>query len=152
MNRLRKARLATALAVLALSTDLPAAEMYRWKDNEGRTVYSDKPPTGAKVQTEVVRTNDTGNARVSSGATDWTEKEREFRRRRIEEREARGPEEERKKQACEAARRRSAQLKASEGQLLFRTDKNGERVFIGDDERAALASESERAIAENCGR
>ncbi|HZZ94826.1 MAG TPA: DUF4124 domain-containing protein [Usitatibacter sp.] len=51
---------AIALAAAGLSAAVHAAEFYRWNDADGRVVYGDKPPQGARNVTRVdVDTTDT---------------------------------------------------------------------------------------------
>ncbi|MCP9759507.1 DUF4124 domain-containing protein [Aquitalea sp. S1-19] len=43
-------------ATLLLASFSAVAEVYKWKDASGRTVYSDRPPAGAQAQKMDVRT------------------------------------------------------------------------------------------------
>ena len=81
-------------AVLALSAGASSAEIFRWKDANGRTQYSDAPPPGVKCEGTISRPPSTstaspaGGGDAAAGPKSYQEKEMEFRKRRLDQQEA----------------------------------------------------------------
>jgi len=82
--------------LLPLLIALPAqAQIYKWKDAQGRTVISDTPQPGAGKQVPVVRQAPAaaqdaaeGEPAAAAGPKSWAEKDLEFRQRQQEKRPA----------------------------------------------------------------
>ena len=146
--------LIAALCASALSAGQAFAQaVYKWVDANGKTVYSDNPPPGAQRAADPARAATPAPANQPSGTSiDWQEKERQFRVRKIEQDAVEQRERQARDKRCEQARRRDAQLGQSDGVVLYRTDKNGERSFIDDSERNAMAQNAKQAVADNCRR
>ncbi len=141
--------LAKAVLVLLCTVLLPKAEaeVYRWVDGTGKTQYSDAPPPSRPARIEVVNT-----APPAEGVrpTDWEEKEREFRRRQATQQAVKPAAEAEK--ACADARRVLQEWHNNEGRRVFRTNKDGERVYVSDDERPTLKAAAEQAVQTRCRR
>lgn len=137
------------LLVLCAMT-LPAeAQVYKWIDANGNTQYGDRPPQSGKAKTEVIKA--TPPQQASEKAPDWADKDRDFRRRKIEQ-DAMKPKEETvytSQDVCASARHK---LQALDGKLIYRLDKSGQRVFMEDDERAAIEKKAKQDIAIHCSR
>jgi hypothetical protein len=127
---------------------LPAqAQVYKWVDANGNTQYGDMPPDVRKGEAKVITTTPTPKS--SQQALSWEEKEREFRRRKIEQ-ENMQPKDvpmPTSQQICASARQRIRRL---DGTLVYRLDKNGERIYMEDKERAAIENQAKQDIANHC--
>lgn len=158
------------LIVLAatLLTALPAsAQIYGWKDKDGRTHYGDTPPPS--VEATPVRVPRAPPSPPPSPAPDGAsgadgrdpaspgsvaERERAFRERRAAAAEAQSAaaEEATRRQEreryCSAARNELAALRA--GQRMARFNARGEREFLDDDTRAAEIQRLEQQTSERC--
>lgn len=163
----------TAL-VLALLPALPAAaQIYGWKDGEGRTHYSDQPPppgtvrilqtphpqrlppsapgSEAKLDAEAAPRPET-----TPSATPKTlaERELEFRQRRAAaaEAEAKAQEQaardEERRRFCEQARNQLGALES--GQRITRFNAAGEREYLDDAARAEEAGRLRSQLETHC--
>lgn len=158
------------VAILALLlTALPAAaQVYSWKDKDGRIHYGDMPPAG--VEATVIRGARPGAAARKAGETapsadmppaatptspsSLAEREQAFRERRAaaaeaeakaaREAESRGETE----RFCTDAQHEIAALRG--GQRMVRFNAKGEREFLDDRARAEQAEALERKIADHC--
>jgi hypothetical protein len=140
-------RLAIALAAL-LVVPTAFAELYKYVDKDGKTVYSDQPPT-------------TGNSKTiatpppSAPATkSYVDRDKEAQKARDEAKKKAGKAEDTSKNA-QLAEQRCNEAKNQyqtyvDGGRLFKTNEKGERVFLGDDEIAAERERSKRDMDEAC--
>ena len=138
------------LLMLSTATSgVAQAQIYQWKDNNGRTVISDTPPPGGvrpSQKPNAAETNETGKT--------LAEREMEFKKRQLEKREKSEKEEkERKakeelKDSCQRSRLQLISLES--GQRISSTDLNGERRFMEDAERQKEIERSRKFIQENC--
>ncbi|MDR2450746.1 MAG: DUF4124 domain-containing protein [Candidatus Accumulibacter sp.] len=146
---MHKPTLPILLAALCLA--LPAsAQIYQWKDQDGKTVISDKPPAG---QVPAQKVNTYGPADAPKQPT-LAERELEFRKRQKEAQEnaEKAQKEEaaaaEKNQNCQTARR---QLRALEsGERIALRDEKGERYFMDDARRAQETERARRFIETEC--
>jgi hypothetical protein len=137
------------LLILCMTTLPVQAQVYKWVDAKGNTQYGDMPPESAKVKAEVMTT--TSTPKSDRQTPSWEEKDRDFRRRRIEQNEIKPTEEtaSTSQQTCSSARYKMRML---DGKLVYRLDKNGERIYMEDDERAAIEKKAQQDIANHCAR
>jgi hypothetical protein len=150
-------RIAGGSVVLALIflAALPAhAQVYKTIDANGKVVYTDTPPVGAK-KTEVVP--GATSVKPSTDRTDWQEKDREFRSRKAKSDEAGRKEEEENKLASKERNVACLQARDQVESLnravpLYRVNEKGERVYLDDAERAATLKSARQAVADNCPR
>lgn len=137
-----------AIAVLAVTAASGVtADVYQWKDDQGRTVLSDQPPPG---RTKPVRTYDAPPAPAAGPEKTMAEKELEFRKRRQAEKERADKEQadrERGEQ-CERARRSLAILES--GDPLVVRDEGGERRAMDDETRAKEIANARQNIERSC--
>lgn len=144
-------RIAIAIAALLVTT-MANAQIYQWKDENGKTVVSDKPPTG---DTRPSRKIETG-APVPSAAPQKTmaDREMDFRKRqqdaqqkteKTQKEEAAAAD---KKENCERARRYLESLESGERIALH--DDKGERYFMEDAQRQQEIAKARQATQTSC--
>jgi hypothetical protein len=149
--------LATALAFSAGA----AAQLYKWKDANGRIRYGDTPPPGVDATT--IRGPSSYSppapaADAKNGKGDKKEPpltpEQAFEKRQKERAEAEQKADkeradaEAKRVNCEQAQ---TQLRTLEtGQRIATVNAAGERAFLDDDQRAAAQARAEKAVANWC--
>lgn len=138
--------------LLSLAFALPAqAQVYKWKDAQGRTVISDAPQPGAGKQAPALQTPAPG---TGNGDKSWAEKDLEFKKRQQEKRDATeksGKETaaaEQKKQNCERAKQQQAVLES--GERLAVRNAQGEREFLDDSQRQQEIERGRKTVQEWC--
>ena len=147
--------LAVALAVIMLAATAAAnAQIYQWKDENGRTVLSDTPPVGHVRQQRIIAAESSAEAASSSPQKSLAERDLEFR---LRQKEARGKREQAEKEQanamgkaryCENVRR---QLRAYEsGERIMMRDDKGERYFIDDAQREQEIANLRRSMQTKC--
>ena len=160
-NRCRRAAL---IAVMVFSS--AAAAQWAWKDENGRVVYSDRPPPNSVAPDRIVR-QPGGGALNTAGATadakgdgkanapkTWLDRDAEFKKRQSERADAEKKSNEEQSQNaqrrsdCERARSYVATLES--GTRVVRTDSKGERVYLEDDQRAAELARARDLAARTC--
>jgi hypothetical protein len=137
------------LALVASLAPLASAQLYKYVDKDGKTVYSDQPP--ANVDSKQLRIPSAASAPAATSAAPKSalEKDRELEKGRKEVAEKGKKAEAAAKSAaadeerCNAARSNYDLYK--EGGRIAKRDKNNERVFMEDDE---IAREKEKARLE----
>ena len=144
-------RFALTLVVLLAAT-AANADIYQWKDKNGKTVISDKPPSeNVSEQKKFDSTSTTTNATTPKTAAD---RDLEFRKRLKESQES--SEKAKKEQTtaaenqenCTKARRYLQTLESGE-RVALRDDK-GERYFMEDAQRAQETEKTRQAVQSNC--
>ena len=144
------------LFLLTLTVTLPvAAQVYSWKDENGRIHYSDTPPSG--VDTKRVPGTRSAPTPATPASTQKTtaEKELEFRQRReaAAEAEAKAAKEKEiedaRMEACAQARNHLAALDSGE-RLREIDSKTGETTYLNDERRAAEKARVQKQIDTNC--
>jgi hypothetical protein len=124
------------LVSLVLLPWAAAAEMYKWVDEKGRTVYSEQPPPDGKGTKLDIRTSP-GSA---AAPTDWKQKEIDARQSRItkeqQEQNQKAQEQNQmtaRKQNCIESQR---QLNiAQTPRPVFQVNEKGEKVYLDDKDR-----------------
>jgi Domain of unknown function (DUF4124) len=143
------------LALACVFAPLAGAQLYKYVDKDGKTVYSDQPPANIdskqiNVQSGVSR--DTPSP-ASSGPKTAIERDKELQKTRdeLKERNKKSDEVARiaqgKAEACENAK--NAYQGYVDGGRVHKYV-NGERVFLGDEELAAELVRSKREMDEAC--
>jgi hypothetical protein len=153
MNRKRNS-LSLALAAIMLAAGASANEIYKWTDEEGNVHYEDRPsgaPTEERLALNYRRT-DTGAVRQRINAQHERQAARSEAQSEAElaEREAaeKAAAEEQRKLACGRARTRLETYLQSP--RLYRTDDNGERIYLDDEQRREARREAEEQVNELC--
>ncbi|WP_109041819.1 DUF4124 domain-containing protein [Azospira sp. I13] len=141
------------MAAFGLSTSAAmAGGLYTWKDENGLTVMSDKPPVGKNQQKRVINVPEPTSP--AAPPKTFADREMEFRRdQQARQEKAKKADEEKaqaakNKEGCESARR-NLQLYQSGERIARRTD-SGEREFLDEDQRAAEAAKAQKAVNEWC--
>ena len=153
--RSRRTALPAFLSLLAaaLCLALPAsAQIYQWKDQNGKTVISDKPPVG---QVPLQKQIDSGTAaKTGSKQPSLADREMQFRKRQKEAQE--NSEKSRKEETASAERnencqnaRRQLQVLESGERVVSRDDK-GERYYLDDTQREQEAAKVRHVLETQC--
>jgi hypothetical protein len=164
---------AGAVAALLFATSVQA--QWAWKEDNGRVVYSDRPPP-ANIKSEQITRQPSGVSlaprpviagedpvksgdaksedKPSNAPKTIAERELEFRKR-MQEREAaeRKAQQEQQKTAARAAeceRARGYLRSLEEGIRIARTDAAGNREVLDDDQRAAEMERTRKSVQQIC--
>jgi hypothetical protein len=154
-------RLAWILALSLAVAGSAAAQMYKWVDKDGKVRYGDTPPPGAKTSTVAAPSPPASGAPAAKDAKDAgkrpltaAEQEQAYRMRQAEEKKAaekadvaRAKEAERAGN-CERSREWVRTLQT--GQRIARTDANGERIYMTDEQVAAELGKAQKSVQDNC--
>lgn len=142
-----------AFAVVAmLAATAVNAQIYEWKDAQGKTHYSDKPP----VETSRVKKIAAPETSASADPTQKTmaDRELEFRKRQKENQE--NADKANKEQAASADRkascdnaRRMLEMLGSGERIALRDDQ-GERYYMDENQRQQETIKARQAIETNC--
>ena len=122
-----------SLALLPLAA---AAEMYKWIDEKGRTVYSEQPPPDGKGTKLDIKSSPGSSA----APTDWKQKELDARQTRIT-KEQQEQNQKAQEQNVNSARRQNCiesqrQLNiAQTPRPVFQVNEKGEKVYLDDKDR-----------------
>jgi hypothetical protein len=162
--------LSSAMALLAAST---ASAQYIWLNEKGVKQYSDMPPPASVPDSRILKqpggravsleTPDKLVASEQSSNEDKSanpekaklplstaEKNAEFQKRRMEQAEKEKKAAEQQQQAGEKAktceRAQAYQRSLESGERLARTDKNGERYYLNEQQRAQEMQENRRLL------
>jgi type IV secretory pathway VirB10-like protein len=155
-----------AMAVAALSFAQPSlAQQYKWVDKDGRTQYGDTPPAGVKA-TRLKGPSIPASApapegkaaakdaKAAKGPLTPAEQDAEFRKRQAEAQKSRekdekaSQEQDAKRANCSSSQEQLRMLES--GQRVGRTNANGERYFIDDDQRAADVAKARKGVSDWC--
>ena len=149
-------RLALSCAVVALTiaSGAVANEIYKWTDENGNVHYEDRP-TGAATEERLYMTY----SRTDSNAVQQRVKARVDARTARED--ARAEAAESQKEAAESAAvaaERAQKCENSRARLdsylqarrVYRTDENGERVYLDDQQRQEARQKAEEQVSEFC--
>ena len=129
------------------------AQIYQWKDANGKTIISDTPPPGHVKQQRKIETNAAAPA-ATAPQKSLAEQDLEFRKRQKDAQDKAAKEEKEqkaeteKKEQC-ANMRRSLQALES-GVRIARYDDNGERSFLGDEQRQEEIAKTRQSMDANC--
>lgn len=142
------------IALAQFTSTLAVAQVYQWKDAQGRTVVSDTPPPrNAKASRSIDAAAPVAGDAATSTPT-LSERDQEFRKRQQANREK--AEKEAKEQAaaaedkaaCDRMRRQLAGLES--GQRMATVDENGERRVLEDADRARESDRIRNQLSERC--
>jgi hypothetical protein len=143
MKRILVLALACAVAPLAV------ADLYKYVDKDGKTVYSDQPP--ANVDSQQLRIN---SGTSSAPAKSALARDKDLEKGREEARE-KAKKADTEATNAKAAEQRCAQSQADyrtyqDGGKLFKYTKDGEREMLSDDEIEAKRKSSKQEMDEAC--
>jgi hypothetical protein len=160
-------------ALLGLAFACPAYAQYVWLNDNGSRQYSDRPPPATVPQNRILKaprgsalvptpaaSADAGSpamaatSKASQPPQSLAEKNAEFEKQRLSQAEKDKKTAEREKLAADRAKNceqaRNYQRTLQSGERIARTDKNGERYFISDDQRAREAAEVRQVVSSDC--
>ncbi|WP_018228673.1 DUF4124 domain-containing protein [Methyloversatilis universalis] len=139
------------LAVLLLGLPLAcAAQVYQYKDAQGRTVFSDTPPPGANA----TKKNLSVPQPSGDAARSTQDKLQDFQKRRDERLEAESKaskeqaDKDKASENCNRARNRLNALQS--GQRIVRFNAQGEKEYIDDPTREKEIASTQQSISEWC--
>lgn len=150
----RRIALSCAVMALTLASGAMANEIYKWTDEDGNIHYGDRPSGAATEQRLAMsyRRTDSGSvdkrvqARAeATSAREEARAEAAAAEKEAEENAAIAAERDRK---CERSRTRLETYLQS--RRLYRTDDNGERVYLDDEQRSEARRKAEEQVAEFC--
>ena len=142
------------IAIMFMGLSAPcAAQIYKWTDSNGKTVFGDKPPATTGKTASTVNTTPQPQDSTPRN-TDWAEKERELRMRMAQRQAsaiasapaARNP----SLMSCGEAKASQRELDRINGRHAYRRDANGERVWVTDEERANIQNRTKESLENNC--
>lgn len=150
------------VVTLALALGGPAqAQLYKWVDSEGKVQYSDKPPPAdaSGEQKLNIRKNPPSSAAPApaeegqaAGPKTAAEKEMDFRKRKVEEEQARQKsqaEEKLRQEQCINAQQRLWTYEDA-GRIFTVMDESGDRKYLDDESRARGIEQAQMDIAKYC--
>jgi hypothetical protein len=167
---------AARLAAIAIGSLLAAgaAAQYKWVDESGRVVYSDRPPTSSKGPVTTLRpvgpaapgpgapasperaAPAAGTREAEPAGRSLVEREQAMRKRQQEREQAERKAAEESRRSAELARAcqdRQADLRVLEsGARIATIDGSGERSFLNDDQITRRLETLRKAIADECRR
>ncbi len=151
-------RLLILVAALAFSAGA-AAQLYKWKDKDGKIRYGDTPPPGAAVTTLKAPAGGTpppaaDAAKAEGKAEKPLSPEAAFQKRQ-QEREA--ADQKAAKESAQAEQKRAncdqaqAQLRTLQsGVRMVTVNPAGERIVMDDEQRAEQIQRAEKSVADWC--
>jgi hypothetical protein len=156
---MRTSLLLSALLSLALIPAAGNAEIYKWKDAQGRTIISDTPQPGAGKKAEVVPSatsalSPDAPAAGKNNAPNVADQELEFKKRQQERQEAEKKaalekaDTAKKAEGCERAKRNLQTLEAG-GRITIPNEK-GEQEYINDQQRAQETARARQNVKDWC--
>lgn len=146
--------LSCAIAAMTFASGAMASEIYKWIDEDGNVHYEDRPSGAADEERLAMSYSRTNRSAVSQRIK--TRHDRQMSREEARstaaaaEKEAAdsAQAEAERQQACERARTRLESYLQS--RRLYRTDENGERVYLDDSQRQEARRKAEEQITEFC--
>ena len=142
-----------AFAVVALFAATAAnAQVYEWKDAQGKTHYADKPPIGTSPVKKIAAPE--SSAPSSSPQKTTADRELEFRKRQKEAQESteKAAKEQAlsadRKESCDNARRALEVLES--GERIALRDGQGERYYLDEGQRQQEAAKARQTIQASC--
>jgi hypothetical protein len=145
-----KSLLVLALALAA--APLASAQMYKYIDKDGKTVYTDQPPVNIDTKTLNIQTGTTSAAPAAPKSAVERDKELQKGRDEVRDRAKKADElakqAEAREQACNAAR--STYKTYADGGRIYKYDDKGERIVLGDEQIDAERERSKKEMDEAC--
>ena len=151
-----KIRLVLLASLLALSP-WATAQLYKWVDKDGKTVYSDQPPPNQdsrQLRLQSGTTAPTGTATATAAPKGFLERDKELEKTRKESREQ-GKKAEQTAKAAQDAEERCAAARSNlkvfeDGGRILKRSASGERVFLEDQEVETERQKARAAVDEHC--
>jgi len=144
-----------AIALIVLLLPLAAvAQVYTWKDANGKIHYSDQPPPDQGTRSRVVNVDNSDTADVPAAQKAAADRRLEANKDAKEKKEAaekaakQRAEDEQRQKECERARLSVQGLES--GQIRYRMGANGEREALEDSAREAEIANARRVMDAAC--
>lgn len=136
------------LAILALGlalAPLAGAQLYKYIDKDGKTVYTDQPPTADSKQIRVPTGSTPAAATAAPGKADAKKEDPKVAAKKAEEASKAAAA---KAANCEQARQQLQML--NDGGRIYKYNAAGEREYMSDDEIEAGRTRAKREVDEAC--
>jgi hypothetical protein len=142
MKRIIVLALACAIAPLA------AAQLYKYVDKDGKTVYSDQPPANVDSQQLHVSTGTSSGSKSYVARDKELDKTREADKERDKKKEVTAENARLAEERCNIAQ--SNLRTYSDGGRLFKYNAQGEREVMNDDEISTERDKAQKQVDEAC--
>jgi hypothetical protein len=145
-------RFVFSIAIL-LASVAADAQIYQWKDENGKTIISDKPPVG-NVRTTRKAESETATGTTASPQKSLADKDLDFRKRQkdaqssAEKSKAEQDQTAQREENCTNSQRHLRLLES--GERIAMRDDNGERYFLEDTQRTQEIEKARQAVQSNC--
>lgn len=139
------------LMLTVLCCPTAQAEIYKWKDKDGTTRYSDMPPSTPGLNVESLKTRKStpqDAAKKTDAGKPTIEPQKLDAQDQKTEQKAEGKSEAKQK-ACEAAKGNLEKLKA--GGILYKENSKGEREYLDETAMKEEKAKAEKDVAAACG-
>ena len=141
--------------ILVLLSGAAYGQLFKCVDPSGKVEYASVCPPGTKPEATGIRNTPAASPSAVAPQKSFAERDAEFRKRQIEQREAlakqekKSEEDEQRQRACASARSYLKSLQS--GGRITRTDpKTGERMFLEDKSYSKEIATAQRAADANC--
>jgi Skp family chaperone for outer membrane proteins len=140
--------LAAAIAIAPFAS----AQLYKYVDKDGKTVYSDQPP--ANTDSKQINVHSPAPAATPDAPKTYVERDKELQKGRDEAREKAkkadlaGKQAQAKDEVC--AQARIAAQHYADGGRIYKYNDKGERELLGDEEIEAQRARANRDVEEAC--
>jgi len=147
------------VAILAAAAFVPlaGAQLYKYTDKDGKTVYTDQPPANAETKTVRVQPGPPpveASKNGTSGNKSAVERDKELEKTRKVARESQKKQDEAAQKAQQAEQRcaqaRTAYQQYADGGRILKYNEKGERDYMGDEQIAAEREKARREVEEAC--
>jgi uncharacterized protein DUF4124 len=143
-------RLTVLICACALFAPFAGAQLYKYVDKDGKTVYSDQPP----MNVESKQISGPSSPAAAAGPKSFLERDKELEKTRVENREKAKKSEETARRAEEnverCAQARQALQTYSDGGRIYKYNEKGERTFMEENEIDAARGKAQRDADEAC--
>jgi len=127
---------------------LASAQLYKYVDKDGKTVYSDQPPANVDSQQLHVQTGTSSGNKSYVARDKEADKAREAEKERDKKKEAAAENARLAEERCSIAQ--SSLRTYTEGGRLFKYNAQGEREVMGDDEISTERDKAQKQVDEAC--
>ena len=143
------------ITITCLAAPIASAELYKYVDKDGKTVYSDQPPVNIdSKQMNIQSGASTNTPAPAAGPKTAIDRDKDLQKGRDDARERAKKSDESAKQA-QAAVQACSQAKAAyqtyaDGGRIHKYNDKGEREYLGDQEIEVERERSKREMDEAC--
>lgn len=150
--RRSRACLLIACSLLAALPALASGGLYKWVDEKGVVHYSDTPPAGKPAaRLKASPPSSPGNAQAPARSRSWQEQLQDSNERRFQEDTKQREQQQKAQESAEKCQRaRNALDSLQRERPLYRLDKEGERIFMEDEERRRLIGDWQKQADTYC--